>query len=73
MKEVLEGSQAAAYAVRLARAKVVSAYPITPQTHIVEELAKFCAEGSLDDVLAADAEARRIAAGLVMEVGATRE
>ena len=48
MKEVLEGSQAAAYAVRLARAKVVSAYPITPQTHIVEELAKFCAEGSLD-------------------------
>ncbi len=29
------------------------------------------AEGSLDDVLAADAEARRIAAGLVMEVGAT--
>jgi 1-deoxy-D-xylulose-5-phosphate reductoisomerase len=28
------------------------------------------AEGSLDDVLAADAEARRIAAGLVMEAGA---
>jgi 1-deoxy-D-xylulose-5-phosphate reductoisomerase len=28
------------------------------------------AEGSLDDVLAADTEARRIAAGLVMEAGA---
>jgi 1-deoxy-D-xylulose-5-phosphate reductoisomerase len=28
-------------------------------------------EGSLDDVLAADAEARRIAASLVMEAGAT--
>lgn len=48
MKEVLEGSQAVAYAVRLARTKVISAYPITPQTHIVEELAKFCSDGSLD-------------------------
>ena len=48
MREVLEGSQAVAEAARLARVKVVSAYPITPQTHIVEELAKFCADGSLD-------------------------
>lgn len=47
MKQVLEGSQAVSYAVRLARTQVISAYPITPQTHIVEELAKFCAEGSL--------------------------
>ncbi len=48
MMKVLEGSQAVAEAVRLARVKVVSAYPITPQTHIVEELAKYCADGSLD-------------------------
>ncbi|MDR3672265.1 MAG: pyruvate ferredoxin oxidoreductase [Holophaga sp.] len=48
MRQVLEGSQAVAFAVRLARTKVISAYPITPQTHIVEELAKFCADGSLD-------------------------
>jgi pyruvate ferredoxin oxidoreductase alpha subunit len=48
MKEVLEGSQAVAEAARLSRVKVVSAYPITPQTHIVEELAKFCSDGSLD-------------------------
>lgn len=48
MKEVLEGSQAVAEAARLARVKVVSAYPITPQTHIVEELAKYCADGRLD-------------------------
>lgn len=48
MKKVLEGSQAVAHAVQLARTKVISAYPITPQTHIVEELAKFCADGSLD-------------------------
>jgi pyruvate/2-oxoacid:ferredoxin oxidoreductase alpha subunit len=48
MKKVLEGSQAVAHAVQLARTKVISAYPITPQTHIVEELAKFCADGTLD-------------------------
>lgn len=48
MMRVLEGSQAVAEAVRLAKVKVISAYPITPQTHIVEELAKFCADGSLD-------------------------
>jgi pyruvate ferredoxin oxidoreductase alpha subunit len=48
MREGLEGSQAVAEAARLARVKVVSAYPITPQTHIVEELAKYCADGRLD-------------------------
>lgn len=48
MREVLEGSQAVAEAVRLARVKVVSAYPITPQTHIVEELAAYCADGRMD-------------------------
>ncbi|MBI5603700.1 MAG: pyruvate ferredoxin oxidoreductase [Deltaproteobacteria bacterium] len=32
----------------LARVKVIAAYPITPQTTIVEELSKFCADGRLD-------------------------
>lgn len=45
---VMEGSEAIAEAVRLARPGVVSAYPITPQTHIVEALAKAAADGSLD-------------------------
>jgi pyruvate/2-oxoacid:ferredoxin oxidoreductase alpha subunit len=48
MKEVLEGSHAVSEAVRLARAKVISAYPITPQTHIVEALSEYCANGSMD-------------------------
>jgi pyruvate/2-oxoacid:ferredoxin oxidoreductase alpha subunit len=48
MRQVLEGSQAVAEAVRLSRTRVISAYPITPQTHIVEDLAKYCADGSLD-------------------------
>lgn len=47
MKRVLEGSDAVAEAVRLAKVGVISAYPITPQTHIVERLAEFCADGTL--------------------------
>jgi pyruvate/2-oxoacid:ferredoxin oxidoreductase alpha subunit len=47
VKLVLEGNHAAAHAARLCRVQVVAAYPITPQTQIVEKLAEFCAEGSL--------------------------
>ncbi|MCD6540061.1 MAG: pyruvate ferredoxin oxidoreductase [Candidatus Omnitrophica bacterium] len=47
MKKFLEGSQAVARAVKLAKPGVISAYPITPQTHIVEGLAQFVAEGEL--------------------------
>ncbi len=48
MMRVLEGSHAVAEAVRLARVQVVSAYPITPQTHIVEILSDYCAAGGMD-------------------------
>ena len=48
MKKVLEGSHAVAEAVRLAGVQVISAYPITPQTHIVERIADFCAEGAMN-------------------------
>ncbi len=48
MLEITEGSHAVAEAVRLCRPQVVSAYPITPQTHIVEALADFVANGQLD-------------------------
>jgi pyruvate/2-oxoacid:ferredoxin oxidoreductase alpha subunit len=48
MKRVVEGSQAVAEAVRLARVNVISAYPITPQTHIVEFLSEYCANGTLN-------------------------
>jgi len=47
MKLVLDGNHAASYGALLARVQVVSAYPITPQTQIVERLAEFCAEGRL--------------------------
>lgn len=48
MKDILEGSMAAAEAAKLCRPKVVAAYPITPQTHIVEDLASMVANGELD-------------------------
>ena len=39
-KQILEGSHAVAEIVKNLRPGVVAAYPITPQTHIVEDLAK---------------------------------
>jgi pyruvate ferredoxin oxidoreductase alpha subunit len=48
MLEIIEGSFAVAEAVRLCRPQVVSAYPITPQTHIVEALADMVANCKLD-------------------------
>ena len=38
MLKQIEGSHAVAEAVALCRPEVISAYPITPQTHIVEDL-----------------------------------
>jgi pyruvate/2-oxoacid:ferredoxin oxidoreductase alpha subunit len=46
--KVLTGNAAAAYAVTLCRPDVVTAYPITPQTEVIEQLAKFHADGVLD-------------------------
>ncbi len=43
--KVVEGSQAIAETIKNIRPAVVSAYPITPQTHIVERLAKEKADG----------------------------
>jgi pyruvate ferredoxin oxidoreductase alpha subunit len=48
MMEIVEGSHAVAEAVRLCRPQVISAYPITPQTHIVEALADMVANCQLD-------------------------
>ncbi len=44
----IEVSIAAADAVGLCDVDVVAAYPITPQTHVVEHLAELCASGHLD-------------------------
>jgi len=43
----IEGSQAVAQAVALCRPEVVCAYPISPQTHIVEALSRHVKSGAL--------------------------
>ena len=46
--EFWNGNMAAAMAAKQARVQVIAAYPITPQTHAVEHLAQFVADGELD-------------------------
>jgi pyruvate ferredoxin oxidoreductase alpha subunit len=48
MMEIMEGSHAIALAVKAARPNVVAAYPITPQTHIVEDISQLIADGDLE-------------------------
>lgn len=48
MYKVISGSHSVSHGVRLARAQVITAYPITPQTSVVEKLSEFCADGQLD-------------------------
>jgi len=44
----IEVSKAVAIAAQMANVDVVAAYPITPQTHIVEDLSEMVASGELD-------------------------
>jgi pyruvate ferredoxin oxidoreductase alpha subunit len=46
---VVEGSYTVAHAVKMCRPNVISAYPITPQTHIVEDLSQFMADGEIQN------------------------
>lgn len=46
--EMMTGNLAAAWGARLADVDYVPAFPITPQTEIVEALSKWCANGSLN-------------------------
>jgi 2-oxoisovalerate ferredoxin oxidoreductase alpha subunit len=47
-KMVITGNSAVAYGSKLARAEVIAAYPITPQTTIVEKIAEFVGNGELE-------------------------
>jgi pyruvate ferredoxin oxidoreductase alpha subunit len=46
--EQIEGSKAVARGVAMCRPEVVCAYPISPQTHIVEELSRIVKAGELE-------------------------
>ena len=49
--QVLNGNKAAAIAAALCRPGVIAAYPITPQTPLVEYLADFAANGVIDSTV----------------------
>ncbi|MBN1656539.1 MAG: pyruvate ferredoxin oxidoreductase [Deltaproteobacteria bacterium] len=46
-RKVIMGNHAVSYGVKLARVQVISAYPITPQTQVVEMLSEMCADAVL--------------------------
>jgi len=47
MKKLITGNHTVSFGVKLSRAEVIAAYPITPQTEIVEKLSEIVANGSL--------------------------
>ncbi|HXX55265.1 MAG TPA: transketolase C-terminal domain-containing protein [Methanoregula sp.] len=47
MKKIATGNKAVAEAVKQAAPEVIAAYPITPQTEIVEQIAEFVTSGEL--------------------------
>ncbi|GBE55600.1 MAG TPA: pyruvate ferredoxin oxidoreductase [Euryarchaeota archaeon] len=64
-KDVMHGSHAVAEAVKLCSVDVISAYPITPQTHIVEDLAEMVANGDIDaEYILVESEHSAISAGI---------
>jgi len=48
MKKTMMGNYAASWGAQLSRVQVIAAYPITPQTLIVEKLSDIVADGDLD-------------------------
>ena len=48
MKTVMEASHAISEAVKMIKPAVIAAYPITPQTHIVEKISEYVANGEID-------------------------
>ncbi|MCD6093291.1 MAG: pyruvate ferredoxin oxidoreductase [Candidatus Omnitrophica bacterium] len=70
MKRFLEGSRAVAEAIKLCKPGVISAYPITPQTHIVQNLAQFVADGELNSQFV-NVESEHSAASVVLGAIAT--
>ncbi len=70
MKEFLEGSHAIAEVIKSCQPGVISAYPITPQTHIVEDLAQMVSSGELKSQFV-NVESEHSAASVVLGASAT--
>ncbi|MFW9927852.1 MAG: transketolase C-terminal domain-containing protein [Candidatus Thorarchaeota archaeon] len=70
---LLTGNESVAEAVRLAKPSVVPAYPITPQTAIVESIAKMAAEGTLNaEFIPVESEHSAMSAAIGASLGGVR-
>ncbi|WP_035588408.1 transketolase C-terminal domain-containing protein [Hippea jasoniae] len=70
---VLGGNDAVAYAVKQSYVDVVSAYPITPQTSIIEKIASFIAKGEMDATfIRVESEHSAMAAAMGASVAGSR-
>jgi len=72
-KKIVTGDFAAAYAAMLCRPKVIAAYPITPQTFIVEHLSEFVADGKLNaEYMAVESEHSAMSACIAAQATGVR-
>jgi pyruvate ferredoxin oxidoreductase alpha subunit len=71
MLEQLEGSRAVARTVALCRPEVIPAYPISPQTHIVEALSAMVATGELSPCEFLNVESEYAAMSVAIGASAT--
>lgn len=69
MRKILEGSEAVARIIKSCRVGAISAYPITPQTRIVEFLSTFVANGEMEAQFV-NVESEHSAASFVLGVSA---
>ncbi len=73
MKHVMEASHAISEAVKMIKPNVIAAYPITPQTHIVEKLSEYVANGEIDaEYIRVESEFAAISACLGAEATGVR-
>lgn len=65
MKEIITGNMAVAVAAKLCRPQVIAVYPITPQTTVIEYLAKMVSSGELNaEYLKVESEHSAMAASI---------
>lgn len=73
MRKVMTGNYASAYGAKISRAEVIAAYPITPQTSIVEKLAELVASGEMDaKFIPVESEHSAMAACVSASIGGAR-
>ncbi|MFW9853967.1 MAG: transketolase C-terminal domain-containing protein [Candidatus Thorarchaeota archaeon] len=71
--ELMTGGEAVARAIKLSRPQVIAAYPITPQTPIVESLSEMVESGELDaEYIAVESEHSAMGACIGASLGGVR-